>query len=119
MPSTTPANASMETRSQAQTDQRELLLRLLPMTASLAGFCIAAITLFRLNDRLARVETLADDLLAVCALLFLLATYISFWALRTSQVGLLLPLSRVVDATFLVALSLLVTVGFMMVYNIL
>ena len=108
-----------DARTPDQADQRELLLRLLPMTASLAGFCIASITLFRLNDRLARVETLADDLLAICALLFLLATYLSFWALRTRHPRLLSPLSRVVDATFLTALSLLVAVGFMMVYNIL
>ena len=108
-----------EERSQEEDDQRDLLLRLLPMSASLAGICIAAVTLFRSNERLARLETLADDLLTICALLFLCATYLTFWALRTRRPALVRKLSRAVDATFLAALTTLVGVGFLMVYTIL
>ena len=109
----------MAERSQEVLDQRELLLRLLPMSASLAGLCIAAVTLFRLNDKLVRVESFADDLLVICASLFLCATYLTFWALRTRNEIMMQTLSRVVDATFLAALTGLVGVGFLMVYTIL
>jgi hypothetical protein len=109
----------MEARSQEERDQRELLLRLLPMSASLAGLCIAAITLFRSNERLVRMESLADDMLAICAFLFLCATYMTFWALRTRKPVMVLRLSKAVDGTFLAALTMLVGVGFLMVYTLL
>jgi len=102
-------------RTQDETDLRELLLRLLPMSASLAGICIAAVTLFPTKDRLA---TIADDLLAVCAFLFLISTYLSFWALRTRRHRLFNKLAGISDSTFFGALTLLVGVGFLMVYTI-
>lgn len=99
--------------------KRDLLLRLLPMSASLSGLCIAGVTLFRSNNRLAGLETLADDLLAICSFLFLIATYLSFWALRTRRDRLAATLGTASDLMFFSALSLLVSVGFMMVYTIL
>ena len=38
------------TRAQDDEDTRELLLRLLPMSASLAGLSVGAVTLFRLTE---------------------------------------------------------------------
>ncbi len=111
-------NDASDGPEQALNEKHELLLRVLPMSASLAGICIAAVTLFKSNDRLARMETLADDLLAVCSLLFLCSTYLSFWGLRTRRLRTVVYLSRLVDASFLAALTLLVAVGFLMVYTI-
>ena len=104
-------------RSQSEQDQRELLLRLLPMSGSLAGLCIGALTLFRFAEKGLRVATLADDLLVICAALFLCATYLIFWALRTDRTALIRRLARIVDLVFLIALTGLVGVGFLMVYT--
>lgn len=109
----------MNTTEPTGTDKRDLLLRLLPMSASLSGLCIAGVTLFRSNHRLAGLETIADDLLAICSFLFLIATYMSFWALRTRRERLTDKLATASDVLFFGALSLLVSVGFMMVYTIL
>ncbi len=65
----------MTARSQDDEDTRDLLLRLLPMSASLAGLSVGAVTLFRLTDKSVRLATFADDLLVICAALFLLSTY--------------------------------------------
>ena len=103
-------------RSQDDEDRRELLLRLLPMSASLAGLSVGAVTLFRLTDKSVRLATFADDLLVICAALFLLSTYLIFWALRSRNPGRVRWLARLVDGVFLVALTVLVFVGFVMVY---
>ena len=103
-------------RSQDDEDTRELLLRLLPMSASLAGLSVGAVTLFRLTDKSVRLATFADDLLVICAALFLLSTYFIFWALRSRKLGRTRWLARLVDGLFLIALTGLVLVGFMMVY---
>ena len=103
-------------RSQDDEDTRELLLRLLPMSASLAGLSVGAVTLFRLTDKSVSLATLADDLLVICAALFLLSTYLTFWALRSRKLGRARWLARLVDGVFLVALTGLVFVGLVMVY---
>ena len=106
----------MTARSPDDEDTREFLLRLLPMSASLAGLSVGAVTLFRLTDKGVQLATFVDDLLVVCAALFLLSTYLIFWALRSRRLGRARWLARLVDGVFLVALTGLVSVGFLMVY---
>lgn len=103
-------------RTREDEDSRELLLRLLPMSSSLAGLSVGAVTLFRFSNKAERLVTVADDLLVICAALFLLSTYLIFWALRSRTLGRTRWLARLVDGVFLVALTTLVGVGFMMVY---
>ncbi len=63
-------------------------------------------------------ETIADDLLAISALLFLLCTYSIFFALRTRRNTLALVLEKIADALFLLALTGMVASGFIMVYTV-
>ncbi len=86
------------------------------MSASLAGLSVGAVTLFRLTDKAVRLSTFADDLLVICASLFLTSTYLIFWALRSRKLGRARWLARLVDGVFLTALTALVGVGFLMVY---
>lgn len=97
---------------------REELLHLLPLSGSLAGLCIGSITLFRVVGKAAAVSSVADDLLAVCALLFLVCTYLTFWALRTHAPRRAALLVALVDVAFLLALTVLVGVGFLLVYAV-
>lgn len=110
------SGAAETARSTDDEDTRELLLRLLPVSSSLSGLSVGAITLFRFSERAHRLATYADDVLVVCALLFLLSTYLAFWALRSRHARRTRQLARLVDAVFLVALTALVGVGFAMVY---
>jgi len=116
-PEISQAEAGLE-RSQHDADSRELLLRLLPVSASLAGLSIGAVTIFRLTDRGMRMVTFADDLLAICAMVFLLTTYLIFWALRSERLARTRFLAKIVDVMFLFALSVLVAVGFLLVYSL-
>ena len=97
---------------------RDLLLRVLSVQASLAGFSIAAIGLMRFSARSAAFSSFADDLLGACALVFLVSTYLTFWALRTRSDARMQRLARVVDGLFLAGLTGLVGAGFLILYAV-
>ena len=97
---------------------RDLLLRVLSVQASLAGFSIAAIGLMRFSARSAAFSTFADDLLGGCAFTFLVSTYLTFWALRTRSDARMQRLARWVDVLFLVGLTGLVGAGFLILYAV-
>lgn len=97
---------------------REELLQLLTLSGTLAGLCITGVTLFHTLGRPSLPETIADDGLAISALLFLLSTYTIFFALRTRHDALALTLEKLADGLFLLALTGMVASGFIMVYTI-
>jgi hypothetical protein len=98
--------------------QRDLILRLLPPTATLAGLCLAGVSLFSIHPRLNKSDTIIDDILAVNALLFLISFYLTMWSVRTKTKSTALKLSYWVDHIFLLAITLLVLIGFLMVYTV-
>lgn len=97
---------------------REELLHLLSLSGTLAGLCITGVTLLRTLGKVSMAETIADDVLAVSGLLFLLCTYSIFVDLRTRKTAFRLVLEKIADTLFLLALTGMVTSGFVMVYTV-
>ncbi|UJP06213.1 MAG: hypothetical protein LZF61_04345 [Nitrosomonas sp.] len=97
---------------------RELLLRLLSISASLAGFCVAGIGLLHNQFKAQKFESIGDDFLALAAVIFLLCTYLAFWALRTRQKRRLFLLAKIIDILFLTGLTLTVISGVGFVYAV-
>lgn len=58
---------------------REEFLQLLSVAGTLAGLCITGVTLFHTSGKVSLSQSLADDLLGISALLFLLCTYAISW----------------------------------------
>jgi len=110
---------ALDANSRTSTWLREELLQLLSLAGTLAGLCITGVTLFHTLGRTSLAETFADDLLAICALLFLLSTYTIFFALRTTRPSLAITLEKWADTLFLLALTGMVAAGFVMVYKVL
>lgn len=110
--------SQMNDSSRNGTWLREELLHLLTLAGTLAGFCITGVTLFHTMNRASLAATIADDALALSALVFLACTYIIFFALRTTRQTLALVLERIADILFLLALTGMVASGFIMVYTI-
>lgn len=98
---------------------RDELLQLLSLSGTLAGLCITGVALFHTIGRGTLPGTLADDMLAISALFFLLCSYLIFFALRVAREDLAQRLERLVDALFLLALTGMVAAGFVMVYTVL
>lgn len=108
----------MNTPSRQGTWLREELLHLLSLSGTLAGLCITGVALFHTLGISSASKTIADDALALSALLFLLCTYTIFFALRTKRNALALVLERIADTLFLLALTGMVASGVIMVYTV-
>lgn len=108
----------MDTPLRNTTWLREELLQLLSLSGTLAGLCITGVTLFKTIGRVSLSQTIADDALAVSALLFLITTFIIFVALRTPRKRLAIISERIADGLFLLALTTMVASGFITVYTV-
>jgi hypothetical protein len=62
--------------------------------------CLTVIGLIRVVVATINVDTIADNLLAVDALLFLASCLLSYWALRTRSIRRMYRVERVADAIF-------------------
>ena len=98
---------------------RDVLLRLLSVTSSLAGLCIAALGFLEASNRPELDNSYADELIALDALLFVSCVYLILWALRTSSAVRAISLSRVVDAIFLFALTSLLLAATYIIFLVL
>lgn len=87
-----------------------------PIAAAMVGVCLTAIGILRVVIAVRRANTLADDLLALDAVLFLIATLTSYFAIRTGPAKRLHELERVADVTFISAMSLMTAVALVLVY---
>lgn len=96
---------------------RMLLINLITICATLAGLCVAGISVLNANGK-APFIGLADDILAFAGMLFLFCTYLIFWALKQDSEKRLVALAKIIDIAFLSALSLVVISGFGIVYAI-
>jgi hypothetical protein len=108
----------MNPSSQNRNWQRAELMHLLSLSGALAGFCITGVTLFNTVGKVSMPQTIADDVLAVSALIFLLSTYTIFIALRIKNDKLSVLLEYATEILFLIALTGMVAAGFVMVYTI-
>ena len=97
---------------------REELLHLLTMSGNMAGLCITGVTLFYTVGSASRAATIADELLAICAVIFLLCAYVIFFALRTRKIRLTALLEKIADILFIIGMTLMVAAGVVMAYTV-
>ena len=97
---------------------RQDLLQLLSLSGTLAGLSITGVAFFHTLGEANAPQTIADDLLAISALLFLLCTYTIFFGLRTHRRELARKLENVSDTLFLLGLTGMIASGFIMVYTV-
>ena len=76
----------------------------------MVGVCLTVIGLIRVVITLGRIDTIADDLLAADALLFLVACLLSYWALRTRSIRRMHRVERIADSIFITAMILMTAV---------
>ena len=113
------SDGGLPTLEQRVARNREVLLRLLSVTASLAGLCIAALGFLQATDRPGLEGSYADELIAVDAFLFVGCVYLILWALRTSNALRANSLTRAVDVIFLFALTTMLLAAAYIIYWIL
>jgi hypothetical protein len=78
--------------------------------------CLTVIGLIKIYTRFEKITTLADNFLAFIALGYLVATVVSYTAIRSRDAKTRLKLSRIADLTFLISLGLTAAVALFMTF---
>ena len=82
----------------------------------MVGVCLTVIGLVRVVITLGKADTLADDLLAVDALLFLTSCFLSYAALRSRGTRRMHRLERTADGVFILAMIVMVVICAFLTY---
>jgi hypothetical protein len=90
--------------------EEDISIHILSVSAAMVGVCLTVIGLIRIVITIEKFDTIADDLLAGAALVFLVSCFCSYWALRTRGTRRMHTLERIADAAFLFGLLIMVFV---------
>ena len=99
--------------------EADISVHIFTASAALVGVCLTVIGLIRVVIATSNVDTIADDLLAVDALLFLVSCLLAYSALRTRSIRRMHRVERVADAIFILGLLLMTTVCGVITYALL
>jgi hypothetical protein len=78
---------------------------ILTVSAAMVGVCLTVIGLVHIVIVTQKADTVADDLLAGDALLFLISCLSSYWALRTRNIVRMHRVERFADWVLIIALG--------------
>src|SRR5690242_9858382 len=95
-----------------------ICIHIFTVSAGMVGVCLTVIGLIRVVITLGKADTIADDLLAFDAVLFLTASLLSYTALRTHSVAKMKQFERFADWLFISAMTLMVAVCAFIAYAI-
>ena len=98
--------------------EQDICIHIFTVSSAMVGVCLTVIGLVRVVITLGTADTLADDLLAADALLFLVSCMLSYWALRSRGLRRMHRLERIADGIFIVAMVGMVAVCALITYTI-
>lgn len=98
--------------------EHDICIHIFTVSSAMVGVCLTVIGLIRVVITLGRADTLADDLLAGDALLFLISCLLSYWALRSRSLGRMHRLEKIADGIFIVAMIGMVIICAVITYTI-
>lgn len=98
--------------------EEDISIHIFSVSSAMVGVCLTVIGLIRVVITLGKADTVADDLLAVDAFLFLVASLLSYSALRTRFKRRMHRRERIADSIFILAMILMVIVCGFITYSI-
>jgi uncharacterized membrane protein len=98
--------------------EEDISIHIFTVSAAMVGVCLTVIGLVRVIISIRKTNTLADDFLAVDAILFLTSCVSSYWALRTRSVHRMHRVERFADSIFIFAMFLMVWICIFVTYAI-
>lgn len=98
--------------------EEDICIHIFTVSSAMVGVCLTVIGLIRVVITMGKIDTLADDLLAADAFLFLVACLLSYWALRTRSLRRMHRVERVADSIFILAMILMTAVCGVITYAI-
>lgn len=98
--------------------EEDICVHIFTVSAAMVGVCLTVIGIMRVVITSRQTDTMADDFLAMDAVLFLLSCLLSYWALRTRSVRRMHRVEHFADLVFLLALLVMVGVCGFITYAI-
>src|SRR4029079_13814648 len=98
--------------------EQDICIHIFTVSSAMVGVCLTVIGLIRVVITLGSAHTLADDVLAADALLFLFSCLLSYWALRSRGLRRMHRLEKIADGIFIVAMIGMVAVCAVITYTI-
>ena len=98
--------------------EQDICIHIFTVSSAMVGVCLTVIGLIRVVVTLGKADTLADDCLAVDALLFLTSCLLSYWALRSRGLRRMHRLERIADGIFIFAMIGMVAICALITYTI-
>jgi uncharacterized membrane protein YqjE len=98
--------------------EHDICIHIFTVSSAMVGVCLTVIGLIRVVITLGKANTLADDCLAVDALLFLTSCLLSYWALRSRGFCRMHRVEQIADATFIFAMIGMVAICALFTYTI-
>src|SRR4029077_4212382 len=98
--------------------EQDICIHIFTVSSAMVGVCLTVIGLIRVVITFGMADTLADDLLAADALLFLISSLLSYWALRSRGLRRMHRLEKIEDRIFIVAMIGMVVVCAVITYTI-
>src|ERR1041385_88512 len=98
--------------------EQDISIHIFTVSSAMVGVCLTVIGLIRVVITLGTADTLADDLLAADALLFLVSCLLSYWALRSRGLRRMHRLERIADGIFIIAMIGMVVICAVITYTI-
>jgi len=102
-----------------KTLEADISIHIFTASAGLVGVCLTVIGLIRVVVATINVDTIADNLLAIDALLFLASCLLAYWALRTRSIRRMYRVERAADALFIAGPLLMTGVCSIIAYELL
>jgi uncharacterized membrane protein len=98
--------------------EEDICIHIFTVSSAMVGVCLTVIGLVRVVITLGNADAVADDLLALDALLFLVSCFVSYAALRSRRAQRMHRLERVADGVFILAMIVMVTICAFLTYAI-
>ncbi len=98
--------------------RQDIYVQIFAVSAAMAGVCLTVIGLVQIVIAVRQSDTIADNLLAADALLFLIACLSSYWVLRARDSVRVRRLARFADTVFIIAMTLMAGICAFIVYAI-
>ena len=97
---------------------RDLSEHIFSVSAGMVGVCITVIGLFRIVSRSMHVDSVADNLLSIDAIVFLASCVLAYLALRARSASNRKRFERAADYSFLAGLTMVSVVAVLIAYEV-
>ena len=96
--------------------EEDTCVHIFNVSAGMVGVCLTVIGLVQVVITIRKTDTIADDLLALDAILFMVSGLAAYWALRTRNVRRMHRVERFADYVFTIAFILMAAICIFITY---